>query len=57
MINILTDIHFASYFSFEVIISEINPTDHTSITASHFPNEEFHEADCDSVESKRDNNY
>ena len=34
MINILATVHFAQYFSFAVIMSEINPTDHTSIIAS-----------------------
>ena len=36
-------------------MSEINRTDCTSIKARHFPNEGFLEADCESIESKRDN--
>ena len=37
MMNILAAVHCAKYFSFAVNISEINPTDHKSITAPHFP--------------------
>ena len=33
MMNILAAAHCASYFSFAVIMSEINPTDHMSISA------------------------
>ena len=36
MMNILAAVHFAKYFSFAVIMSEINPTDHKMITACHF---------------------
>ena len=32
----LAAVHFAKYFSFAVIMSEINPTDHKTITARHF---------------------
>ena len=39
------------YFSFAVIMSEINPTNHKSITASHFPDEDFRGAVSELVES------
>ena len=45
MMNILAAVHFAWYFSFAVIMSEIHPTDHDSITARNFPEEGFSEAD------------
>ena len=35
IMNILAAVHFALYFSFAVIMSEINPTDHKSIIARH----------------------
>ena len=54
MMNILAAIHFAQYFSFAVIISGINPTDHKS-TAHHFPHKDFCEAYLESVELQRDN--
>ena len=41
----LPAVHFAWYFSFAVIMSEIHPTDHDSITARNFPEEGFSEAD------------
>ena len=34
-------------------MSEIDPTDHKSITAPRFPDEDFREADHESVESER----
>ena len=37
MMNILAAVQIAGYFSFAVIMTEINPTDHKSITAHHFP--------------------
>ena len=37
MVNILAAVHFAQYFSFAVIMSEINLTDPKGITARHFP--------------------
>ena len=37
-------------------MSEINPTDHKSITARHFPDEDYREADRESVESYGPNN-
>ena len=47
MTSILAAIHFAKYFSFAVIMSEIHPTDHKSITARHFPRDnKLVEADC-----------
>ena len=57
MMNILAAVHFALYISFAVITSEINPTDHKSVISRHFPDEDFREADSDSlaVESERDN--
>ena len=55
MMNILAAVHFALYISFALITSEINPTDHKSVIARHFPDEDFREADRDSVESERDN--
>ena len=45
MMNILAAVHFVQYFSFAVIMSEIKPTAHKSITARHFPDEDFCEAD------------
>ena len=36
MINILAAVHFAQYFSFAVIMSEINPINQKGITARHF---------------------
>ena len=39
MMNILAALHFAFYFLFTVITSEINLTDHKSITARHFPDQ------------------
>ena len=38
-----------------MIVSEIDPTDHKSITTRHFPDEDFREADRESVKSERDN--
>ena len=37
MMNIFASVHFAQYFSLAVIVSEIKPTDHKSITALHVP--------------------
>ena len=52
MMNILAAVHFAWYFSFAVIKSEIHPTDHKSITSRNFPDEGFREADSEFVESE-----
>ena len=43
MMNNLAAVHCALYFSFKfaVIMSEINPTHHRSITARHFSDEDF----------------
>ena len=38
-----------------MLISEIHPTDHKSITARNFPDKGFHEADSEFVESEKDN--
>ena len=51
IMNILAAVHFASYFSFAVIMSEIN---HNSISACHFPDDGFLGAVRDLVESARD---
>ena len=53
MMTILAAVRFVLYFSFAVIMSEIHPTDHKSITAHHFPDEGFREADSEFVESKK----
>ena len=37
MTNFLAIVHFAFFFSSAVIKTEINGTDHKSITARHFP--------------------
>ena len=37
MMNILAAVQIARYFSFAVIMSEINPTNHKSLRARHFP--------------------
>ena len=55
MMNILSAVHSVSYFSFAVTMSEINPTDHKSISAPLFPNEGFREAVRELVGSERDN--
>ena len=39
VMNILAALHSAKYFSFKVIMSEINPTDLRSINTSLFPDE------------------
>ena len=36
MMKILAPVHTAQYFLFAVIMSEISPTDHKSITVRHF---------------------
>ena len=51
MMNILAAVHSAQYFLSAVNMSKINPTDHKSITASHFPDENFREAVRELVES------
>ena len=51
MMNILAAVHSAQYFLSAVNMSKLNPTDHKSITASHFPDENFREAVRELVES------
>ena len=41
MMNILAAVYFALHFSFAVIMSEINPTVHNSITTRYFPDKCF----------------
>ena len=53
MMNILAAVHSAQYFLSAVNMSKLNPTDHKSITASHFPDENFREAVRELVESER----
>ena len=56
MMNILAAVHFAWYFSFAVIMSDIHPTDHKSITAHNFSEgSRFRKADSEFVESENDN--
>ena len=57
MMTILAAVHFVRYFSFAVIMSEIHPTDHKSITARNFPEEDFREADSEFVQVESEKDY
>ena len=52
MMNIVTAVPSAWYFSFAVIMSEINPTSTDYMSACLFPDEGFWIAVCELVESK-----
>ena len=52
MMNIVTAVPSAWYFSFAVIMSEINPTSTDDMSACLFPDEGFWIAVCELVESK-----
>ena len=56
LIKFLAAVHWRPVAaSTAMIVSEIDPTDHKSITTRHFPDEDFREADRESVKSERDN--